>query len=249
MAVMGILLALIERASSAKGQVIEVDMVTGTRYVSSFPLLMSRPSLPLPMWDQPRGSNFLDGGAPWYDVYKTMDHGYMSLGAIENHFYAEFLTTLLSNLPSSLIPSPAPTAASQLDRSTWPSLVAFFTQAFLSKSRDDWTTIFLGTDSCCVPVLERHEVDSHGAGFNEPDTSLSLKEKEGDGGLPSPAPRLVRTPAKEPMRLAGSEGLLLEPGRDTRSVLKDVGLGERLDHLLDEGAIEVAGSLAVKSKL
>lgn len=65
--------------------------VTGTRYLSSFPLMMSRPSLGVPIWDQPRGENLLDGGAPWYEVYETSDGGYMSCGAMENPFYAIFL--------------------------------------------------------------------------------------------------------------------------------------------------------------
>lgn len=112
MAVVGILAAVIERTRSGKGQLVEVDMarlhsadllysetstyrfilqVTGTRYAAIFPLTVSHPASTLPMWDKPRGENALDGGAPWYDVYECKDGGYMSLGAIENHFYAEFL--------------------------------------------------------------------------------------------------------------------------------------------------------------
>jgi len=111
-AVLGIMAALIERSRSGKGQIVEIDMVrshdpvalpcvpthcfafsqvTGTRYVSSFPLLMSNPSLNLPLWSQPRGENYLDGGAPWYDVYETKDGKYMSVGALESHFYSTFL--------------------------------------------------------------------------------------------------------------------------------------------------------------
>lgn len=65
--------------------------MTGTRYISSFPLMMARPSLGLPLWDQPRGENLLDGGAPWYDVYECADGGFMSVGALENPFYTIFL--------------------------------------------------------------------------------------------------------------------------------------------------------------
>lgn len=90
-AVVGILIALYEREKSGKGQIIEVDMVTGLRYVSSFPLLMSRPELGLPIWDQPRGENVLDGGSPWYEVYATLDNQFMTVGAIEPQFYSIFL--------------------------------------------------------------------------------------------------------------------------------------------------------------
>lgn len=65
--------------------------MTGTRYLSSFPLIMARPSLGLPIWDRGRGENVLDGGAPWYEVYETACGGYMTVGAIEPAFYAVFL--------------------------------------------------------------------------------------------------------------------------------------------------------------
>ena len=68
-----------------------MPQVTGTRYASIFPLTVARPSTGMPTWSEPRGENWLDGGAPWYEVYKTKDGGYMSLGAIENHFYRVFL--------------------------------------------------------------------------------------------------------------------------------------------------------------
>lgn len=124
LAALGILAALIERGRSGKGQIVETNMVqyclsihrlqraetlelqvTGTRYASIFPLLVSRPSIGLPMWNRPRGENILDGGAPWYDVYETSDGGYMSLGAIEGPFYKVFLFVL----PSLLLPARAHT--------------------------------------------------------------------------------------------------------------------------------------------
>lgn len=52
---------------------------------------MSKPSIKSPLWDTTRGSNYLDGGSPWYDVYETKDGGYMSVGALENHFYSVFM--------------------------------------------------------------------------------------------------------------------------------------------------------------
>lgn len=134
MAVLGILAALIERTKSGKGQIVEIDMVhsilpylrlrstdafrqvTGTRYASIFPLTMARPSLGLPMWSEPRGENILDGGAPWYDVYECKDGQYMSLGPIENHFYAEFLCVPLPSSPHSpadIAPSVAATFSSR----------------------------------------------------------------------------------------------------------------------------------------
>ncbi|GAA5877483.1 hypothetical protein JCM1840_003864 [Sporobolomyces johnsonii] len=241
-AVVGIFAALLERARSGKGQIVEIDMVTGTRYVSSFPLVMSQPALNLPLWNEARGQNYLDGGAPWYEVYETKDGGYMSVGALENHFYRTFLETFLASLPADLIPSPAPSPADQLDRTTWPSLSTFLTAAFRSKTRQEWTDLFLGTESCCVPVLDKHEVDPDGRGPGESD----VREEEqvrggGGGGIPVAAPRLTRTPAKT----ASSWGLgevFLEPGRDTREVLGAAGLAEEeVARLAKVGVVSVAG--------
>jgi len=119
------------------------------------------------------------------------------------------------------------------------------TAAFLLKSRQEWTSIFIGTESCCVPVLSKEEVDSEGRGIDEPGVSLSEDEIEG-GGVPSPAPKLIRTPAK-----AGEgkiDGVFLEPGKDTRDVLKEAGLGDEVDKLIKARAIS-AGDEPVKSKL
>ncbi|GAA5998365.1 hypothetical protein JCM5350_007433 [Sporobolomyces pararoseus] len=243
-AVLGILAAIIERSRSCKGQVVEIDMVTGTRYISSFPLLMSSPSLNLPLWSQPRGENFLDGGAPWYDVYETKDGKYMSVGAIESHFYTEFLNALTRNLPSDF-PHSAPSASDQLERSTWPALKSFLTSAFLLKTRQEWTDIFIGTESCCVPVLSKEEVDSAGRGKGEPGVSIEEDEEE-SGGIPFPAPRLVRTPPKTDKTT--HETVFLEPGRDTKEFLEQAGLGNQVEQLIRAGAISQDDE-PIKSKL
>ncbi|GAA5843979.1 hypothetical protein JCM11251_005930 [Rhodosporidiobolus azoricus] len=245
LAAMGVMGALLERARSGKGQIVETDMVTGTRYAAIFPLLMARPSLSLPMWDQPRGENILDGGAPWYDVYETKDGKYMSLGPVESHFYAIFLDIFISSLSPSLVPSPPPTVVSQLDRSTWPSLTSFFTSGFFTKTRDEWTRIFLGTEACCVPVLEKGEIDARGIGPFEEGRRFEEGEAEsGDGGVPLPAPRLSRTPAAA--RSAGP--LLLQPGENTVEVLRAAGLAqEEVDKLLKIRA--VAGEAGERAKL
>ncbi|CEQ41502.1 SPOSA6832_03246, partial [Sporobolomyces salmonicolor] len=258
MAVLGIMAALLERARSGKGQVVEIDMVrslyspvisvcpvkrlvslqvTGTRYVSSFPLVMSRPDLNLPLWNEARGENYLDGGAPWYEVYETKDGAYMSVGALENHFYRTFLETLLSSLPGDLVPSPAPSPADQLDRTTWPALSTFLAAAFRSKTRQEWTDLFLGTESCCVPVLSQHEVDSEGRGPGEPGVALSERaQASGGGGIPAAAPRLTRTPAAASGAARGE--VFLEPGRDTRDVLREAGeLADEVERLAKAGVV------------
>jgi len=83
MCTLGILMALFERTRSGKGQVIDASMVEGTAYLSSF----LWESQQLGMWEQPRGQNLLDGGAPFYTTYKTADGGFMAVGALEPQFY------------------------------------------------------------------------------------------------------------------------------------------------------------------
>ncbi|GAA6059764.1 hypothetical protein JCM10212_001972 [Sporobolomyces blumeae] len=243
-AVVGILAALLERGRSGKGQIVEIDMVTGTRYVSSFPLMMSDPTLNLPLWNEPRGENYLDGGAPWYDVYETKDGKFMSVGALESHFYRTFLDTLLSALDkgdASTSTGSTPSPEDQLDRSTWPALKAFLTTAFLTRTRAEWTKIFVGTESCCVPVLERHEVDAAGRGTDEPradadglETAVELP--------PNPAPKLMRTPMRG--STSATDAPFLEPGRDTRQVLEEAGLEGELESLEKAGAVSLGDSPA-----
>lgn len=65
--------------------------VTGARYVSSFPLMLAKPSYEGAVFAGERGENLLDSGAPFYEVYETKDGLFMSLGALEPKFYMEFM--------------------------------------------------------------------------------------------------------------------------------------------------------------
>lgn len=74
-AFMGVLLALIERAKSGRGQVVEANMVDGSANLASMPRL----SLKNVVWSGTRGTNMLDGACPYYDTYETRDGGYMAV--------------------------------------------------------------------------------------------------------------------------------------------------------------------------
>jgi alpha-methylacyl-CoA racemase len=143
------------------------------------------------------------------------------------------------------MPSPPPHSSAQRDRTTYPSLTSFFTVGFLSKTRDEWTRLFLGTEACVTPVLEKHEVDAQGVGPFEGERSLTTqKEKARDGGIPMPAPRLSRTPA-------GVESFqtfsLLQAGADTLAVLREAGVEKgAVKRLLKKG---VVGTSSLKAKL
>ena len=149
----GILLALLARSTSGKGQVVEANMVDGSSYLSTFP----RMALKTPLGNLGRGKNLLDGGCPWYDVYETSDGGYMSVGAIEPQFFKLLIKGLGLETRG--------WDEKRWDLSLWPELKTLFEKSFKSKTRTQWEEIFDGTDACCTPVLEYGELEEkHGRG-------------------------------------------------------------------------------------
>jgi len=171
----GILAALFESRSSGQGQVVDAAMVDGV-------LAMMAPTLgrfQAGQWQDRRGANLLDGGAPFYRAYATADGRAVAVGAIEPRFYAALLRGL--ELDASQLPE-------QLDRSGWPAMHDRFAAIFKSRSRAEWETVFEGTDACVSPVLSLAELAScphmvHRANFAEIDGVLH----------PAPAPRFLRT--------------------------------------------------------
>lgn len=175
---MGILLALIERSTSGKGQVVDAAMVDGVAYLSTFFYgLLANNLMTLDI-----GTNPLDGGAPYYQTYETADGKFVAVGASESRFYNELLKGL--NLDVSFLPT-------QKNRNKWPGMKARFSQIFKTKTREEWITIFEGKDACVVPVLELDEVDQH-----PHNKERGLLANLGGVRQPVPAPRLSRTPGK-----------------------------------------------------
>ena len=134
------------------------------------------------MWQDERGTNMLDTGAHFYEVYETKDGGYMAVGAIERQFYAELLKGLELN-PDDLPP--------QQDRSQWLAMKERFAEIFKTKTRDEWTLIFEDTDACTTPVLSPAEAHEY-AHNNERGAFQTI----GGALQPSPAPRFSRTPGE-----------------------------------------------------
>lgn len=214
---LGILLALLERGRSGKGQMVDAAMVDGAAYLSSF-LYNFRNAR---MWSDERGTNMLDGGAPFYETYATKDGHYMSVGAIEPQFYAALLKGLGLD---------AATMAHQQDRSAWEATAAKFTAIFAGKTRAEWCAIFDGTDACVAPVLGLGEVDTH------PHTHARrvLRESPTGGLQAAPAPRLSRTPGADPRPSPA-------PGQHTTEVLREYGFSAGdVERLTATGAVQQA---------
>ncbi|XP_072037496.1 alpha-methylacyl-CoA racemase-like [Amphiura filiformis] len=217
----GIVAALLERTRSGKGQVIDANMLEGSAYVGSF--LWATKDVGL--LSQPRGTNLLDGAAPFYDTYETSDGKYMAVGALEPQFYQELIQGL-GLADDADFPS-------QMSRDEWPVMREKFTQLFATKTRAEWTEIFDGKDACVTPVLTLWEAPDH------PHNKERQYFLETERGViePGPAPRLTRTPAL-PSSTA-QPGI----GQDSVEVLKEAGYTEtEITELNAIGAIEIGDS-------
>ena len=178
--VMGILAALYEMKSSGKGQVVDAAIVDG---VAS---LMTQPhgTFAAGMMTTERGTNITDSGAPFYDVYECSDGQWVSLGSVEKKFYAQALQILGLDV----------LLADQWKKETWPAVKVNIGKKFKTKTRDEWTRLFEGTESCFAPVLTLDEAPQH-PHHQERGTYVEI-----DGVTqPAPAPRFSRTVPATPL--------------------------------------------------
>jgi alpha-methylacyl-CoA racemase len=174
----GVVSALLERAKSRKGQVVDAAVVDGA--ASLMTGMYGRKAAGA--WTDRRGENDLDGGAPWYSVYETADAKYVGVGAIEERFYRELLRGL--GLDAETLPD-------RRERAGWPRLRERFAEVFRTKTRDEWSQVFEGKDACFAPVLSLTEAPEH-AHNKARRTFVDV-----DGVVqPAPAPRFSRTPGR-----------------------------------------------------
>ena len=178
--VTGVLAALLERATSGEGQVIDAAIVDGTAALAQLVFGLRGAGV----WTDRRAANLLDGGAPFYTTYECADGRYVAVGALEPQFYDELLAGL--GLAEADLPA-------QLDSTGWPALRERFALIFAERTRDEWTRVFAGTDACVTPVLT----------FAEAATDDHLSDRGSvvtHHGVPlaAPAPRFSRSAMAEP---------------------------------------------------
>ncbi|MFN7152005.1 MAG: CaiB/BaiF CoA transferase family protein, partial [Microthrixaceae bacterium] len=137
----GIMAALVERATSGLGQVVDAAMVDGAALLMG-PLFGAWAA---GFWNEARGTNLLDSGAPFYDVYECSDGKFLAVGAIEAQFYALLLEELGLADDDSL--------PDQNDASRWPELKGIIAARIRTRTRDEWAEQFADTDACVAPVL------------------------------------------------------------------------------------------------
>ncbi len=212
----GVVCALLETQRSGKGQVVDAAMVDGAAVLMS----MFWGFKQMGAFDENApGTNLLDTGAHFYDVYKCSDDTYISVGSIEPQFYSELLRlTGLDDDEEFRV---------QHDKNSWPKLKERLAELFLTRTRAEWCALMEHTDVCFAPVLTMSEAALHPHN-RERETFIEF-----DGVTqPAPAPRFSRT---KPL-------ITLPParaGEHTRDVLADWGFDAvAIQSLFEAGAVK-----------
>jgi alpha-methylacyl-CoA racemase len=210
----GIACGLIEARRSGQGQVVDAAIVDGAALLTTAIHELAA----LGQWEERRGANLLDGGAPFYGCYQTADGEHMAVGALEPKFYGELLDKL------GLRPDELPAAA---DRRRWPELRERLAAVFRTRTRAEWTELFEGSDACVAPVLRPSEAATHPHNHTR-GTFVAV----GGSPQPAPAPRFSRTAPAPPQPAPF-------PGQHTDAVLSSSGFGPS-----EIAALRAAGAIA-----
>jgi alpha-methylacyl-CoA racemase len=210
----GIVCALLETRNSGQGQVVDAAMIDGAATLMASTFAASQAGF----WHEERGTNFLDGGAHFYEVYATADGKYISLGAIEPQFYRALLDALGDE---------AEAFTNQWDMENWPALKENLAAIIRRKTRDQWDAVFEGIDVCYAPVLSINEVRHH-----PHHQARGTFVDDGNCWQPAPAPRFSRTTPE----LRGPAAAV---GEHTRQVLREYGFSEDdIDRRIGTGAVQ-----------
>ena len=196
--VFGIMCALFERSSSGRGQVVDTAMVDGAASLTTmFSALRA-----MGVWHDQRGTNLLDTGAPFYEVYECADGKFLAVGALEPQFYAELVrrTGFRDDRPDA-------ERFAQGNRDTWPADKIEWAKLFGTKTRDEWAALLAESDACVQPVLDWDEARAH-----PHMTSRSTFQEVAGVSQPAPAPRFSRTPG-------AIDGLPPYPGQHSDEVM------------------------------
>ncbi len=223
----GIVCAVLESRRSGHGQVVDANVLEATSTL----MALVHGLQAVGSWQDERGTNLLDTGAPFYDTYECADGRWVAVGCIESRFYANLLDGLGLSGDAELV-------AAHRDRSGWPRLRAALTGAFRARTRDAWAELFAGRDACVTPVLslaearEDPQAVARGLYFPLPDWPLPATGPLSAAATQVvPLPRFSGTPAEPP-------GPAPRPGADTADVLRAAGFSPaEIDALLTEGAV------------
>lgn len=198
----GVICAVLERQKSGKGQVVDAAMTDGTAVLMTIIHSLHAEG----RWNVQRGSNLLDGGAPFYDVYETADGKFISIGSIEPQFYQELVEK--ADLSKEEF-------GEQNDVTAWPEMKLKLEEVFRSRSRAEWCELMEGSDVCFAPVLDFVEAARH-----PHNTARGTYIEIGGITQPAPAPRFSRT--RPEVAFAPRK-----PGQDLDAVQRDWGVSSK----------------------
>jgi alpha-methylacyl-CoA racemase len=137
-AALGILLTLLERERTGRGQRLDSSLLGGA--LSCLPVAVARHLGGQPM---ARGASELTGGVVCYNIYQTRDGKYMTLSALEPEFWAAFCQA--AGRPDLLSEQFAPAVSGQ---PAYDDVCALFHHHTLQQ----WIEMLDGVDACCEPV-------------------------------------------------------------------------------------------------
>jgi alpha-methylacyl-CoA racemase len=196
---LGVCAALVHAARAGVGQVVDAAMIDGSAQLMTSIFGMRAQG----RWNEARGSNLIDSGAPFYDVYETSDGRYVSIAALERRFFADLVTRL--GLADD------PVMENRMDPASWPAMRQRFVDTFKTRTQAAWCALLEGTDCCFAPVLSMRDAPEH------PQNALRKAFVEHAGAMqPAPAPRFSATPGgmarPAPRRGQHTEEVLAEWG-------------------------------------
>lgn len=172
----GLLAALAHAKASGTGQVVDASVLDGTLSL----MAMHYGTMAAGLWRMERGTNVIDSGAPFYDVYECSDGKWVSVAPIELRFFRELLRRL--EIDESTVPD-------RFDRACWAGLRQVMVDRFRTRTRDAWCELLEGTDACFAPVLSMAEAAAH------PQIAQRGALQSPGGVLqPAVAPRFSETP-------------------------------------------------------
>jgi len=195
----GLVSGLLEAKTSGQGQVVDTAMTDGASHLMTMMYSLMQQG----RWSNERGSNLLDGGAPFYGSFQCSDDKWVSIGSIEPQFYA--LLKEKAGLSDPLFDN-------QHDLKNWPVMKEKIAEVFRTKSRDEWCDIMEGSDVCFAPVLDLEEAPEH-----EHNKTRGTFIKKGGVVQPGPAPRFSRTSPELDLPPP-------QPGEHSAEILKDWGV-------------------------
>ncbi|MEU5726713.1 CaiB/BaiF CoA-transferase family protein [Micromonospora sp. NPDC047738] len=202
MLALGVVAALYAVRAGAPGQVVDAAIVDGVSVLATQIHALRAAG----RWQDRRGVNLLDGGAPFYDTYECADGRYLAVGALEPRFYDELIRR-------TGLPLAGDEAPDRTDPANWPALRTAWARLFRTRTRDEWTELLAGSDACVAPVLDWTEAPEH------PHLAARGVFVDHDGiTQPAPAPRFSATPTaiRRPPPRPGehTDELLTEAGFD-----------------------------------